>query len=674
MPHEAELAELARLYRVQTEYWDANGTRRRPSDESVMAIMATLGASLAARSDLPGALVERKRELWGRLAEPVAAAIAGEPIELSLRAPAWAVGLARATLETEGGEIRVLDFELGMLPTVFSDTVDGEDRRERRLILSAVPAGYHLLRIESGGTTADVLVIAAPRRAPDPERARGWGVFLPLYAMRSRRTVGIADVGDLARMLDGIDALGGDLVGSTPLFASFPHEPSPYAPASRLFWHELYAELGASPELEDSPAARDLLASAAFQGEGRALAAAPYVDYDAALALRRPVLELLATALYAAPSSRRDAFERHLRTTPDLVDYARFRATGEARGSGWHVWPEVERNGTLSIADDDPAFRYHSYGQWLVDEQLRELAGRAGAGLYLDQPLGVHADSYDTWRERESFALGASGGAPPDVFFAEGQEWGFPPLDPNGIRSTQHRYPIACLRRILSRSKAVRIDHVMGLHRLFWIPRGFSATDGAYVEYPADELYAIVCLEAQRQDAMVVGEDLGTVPDGVREMMESRGLRRSYVLQFALQPDAEHAMDTPPTASLASANTHDTPPFAAFWRDADPALRDALVHYLVKRGRLPETGEPDSEDVLRASLDELATGDAETVLVNVEDMWGELEPQNVPGTSGEGALNWRRRARYGLEEMLELPAVRDTLRHIDGLRKQGISA
>ncbi|HEY1479012.1 MAG TPA: 4-alpha-glucanotransferase [Gaiellales bacterium] len=245
-------------------------------------------------------------------------------------------------------------------------------------------------------------------------------------------------------------------------------------------------------------------------------------------------------------------------------------------------------------------------------------------------------------------------------------------MHPGGIRDDRHRYPIACLRRILGRASAVRIDHVMGLHRLFWIPRGFGASDGAYVEYPADELYAIACLEASRQDTMLVGEDLGTVPDGVREMMEARGLRRSYVLQFSLEPDPQHAMQVPPTASLASANTHDTPPFAAFWRDSDPALRDALTAYLRGRGRLSDgTGQADAASVLRACLDELAVGDVETVLVNVEDLWDELEPQNVPGTSGEDALNWRRRARHGIEQMFELPEVRDTLRHIDGLREQG---
>ncbi|HEY1479013.1 MAG TPA: 4-alpha-glucanotransferase [Gaiellales bacterium] len=418
MSHADALAELARLYGVQREYWDANGNHRYPSDEAVIAIMGALGAQIGSRDDLPDALAERNREIWNRLAEPVVAAIAGEPVELSLRAPAWAVGLARATIETEDGQTRVLDLELGTLPTVFSATIDGEDRRERRLTLDPLPAGYHQLRIESGGSSSDVLVISAPRHAPAPARARGWGVFLPLYAMRSEHTRGIADIGDLERMLERVDVLGGDLVGSTPLFASFRGEPSPYAPASRLFWNELYADLGASPELEASAEARALLSSTAFAQTGRTLAEAPYVDYRAALDLRRPVLEELARTLFAGPSTRRDAFERHLRTTPELADYARFRANAEARGSGWPVWPEAERDGTLAIADEDPAFRYHAYGQWLVDEQLRELAGRDGAGLYLDQPLGVNSDSYDTWRERSSFALGASGGSPPDQFFA----------------------------------------------------------------------------------------------------------------------------------------------------------------------------------------------------------------------------------------------------------------
>jgi 4-alpha-glucanotransferase len=672
--HEA-IAELAGLYGLQLDYWDASGTQRRPSDDAIVAVLAALGAPVASTGDLAGAVRERRRDVWSRLAGPVAAVIAGEHAEIPLRVPGWASGAGHATLTLEDGSERRFAFELGALPAAASTHVDGEERRELRLPLpDPLPSGYHELHIETGGEPADVFVIAAPRQAPSPPRSRQWGVFLPIYALRTERTRGIADLGDVEAMLTAVDGLGGSLLGSTPLLAAFPHEPSPYAPASRLFWNEAYADLTASPELARSSAARELLASDGYQSTGRSLAEAPFADYRATHDLRRPVLEALAETCFSEPSARRDALEAHLRATPALAGYARFRANGEARGAGWQVWPEAEQHGALSIADDDPAFRYHAYSQWLVDQQLAALARREGAGLYLDQPLGVHSDSYDTWRERDSFALGASGGSPPDLFFAGGQEWGFPPLHPTRILEDRLRYPIACLRQLLGRARALRIDHVMGLHRLFWVPRGFSAADGVYVSYPADALYAILCLEAERAGTMVVGEDLGTVPDGVRETMEERGVRRSYVLQFSVSPDPQHAIDPPPRASLATANTHDTALFAAFWRDAEPALRHAVTRYLQQRGRLSETDEPDAGEVLRACLDDMASVDAETVLVTLEDLWGELEPQNVPGTSGEDAANWRRRARYSLEEMFELPGVRETLTHIDGLRQQGLPA
>jgi 4-alpha-glucanotransferase len=672
--HEA-LAELADLYGLQLDYWDAGGTRRRPSDDAIVAVLAALGAPVSSTGDLADAARSRRRDVWSRLSDPVAAVIAGAPAELRLRVPGWATGGARASLTLEDGTQRTLEFELGGLAVAASGRVDGEERNELVLRLSEpLPSGYHELRVDTGGERADVLVIAAPRHAPSPARSRSWGVFLPVYALRSERTMGIADLGDVERLLTAVDDLGGALVGSTPLLAAFPSEPSPYAPASRLFWNETYADLTASPELARSAVARELLASDAYRARGQALAAAPLADYRATHELRRPVLEALADTLFGEPSSRRDALQAALRARPELADYARFRANCEARGSGWQVWPDAERGGALAIAEDDPAFRYHVYAQWLVDQQLAALTAREGAGLYLDQPLGVHADSYDTWRERGSFALGASGGSPPDFFFAAGQEWGFPPLHPQGIREDRLRYPIACLRQLLRRARALRIDHVMGLHRLFWVPRGFSAADGVYVAYPADELYAILCLEAERAGTMVVGEDLGTVPDGVREKMEERGVRRSYVLQFSVSPDPQHAIEAPPRASLATANTHDTPLFAAFWRDAEPALRHAVIRYLQQRGRLSEGDEPEADKVLCACLDDMASLDAETVLVTLEDLWGELEPQNVPGTSGEDAVNWRRRARYGLEQMFDLPGVRETLLHIDGLRQQGLPA
>ena len=209
---------------------------------------------------------------------------------------------------------------------------------------------------------------------------------------------------------------------------------------------------------------------------------------------------------------------------------------------------------------------------------------------------------------------------------------------------------------------------------MYWVPQGRPASEGAYVSYPTDELYAILCLEAQRHGTTVVGEDLGTVPDEVRETMARRGIRRSHVLQFSLSGDEERPVDPPPQASLASANTHDMAPFAAYWADAEPSLRSVVVAYLGQRGRLVSDGAPDALAVHRALLEDLAASDAETVLVNLEDLWGELEPQNVPGTSGEEAMNWRRRARYALEEMLAMPEVVDVLASVDAIRRAAVPA
>jgi 4-alpha-glucanotransferase len=217
----------------------------------------------------------------------------------------------------------------------------------------------------------------------------------------------------------------------------------------------------------------------------------------------------------------------------------------------------------------------------------------------------------------------------------------------------------------------VRIDHAMGMHRLFWIPRGLSAADGVYVRYPAEEWYAILALEAARAGAMVVGEDLGVVPGYVRPAMARHGIYRTYVLPWELTGDPSMAMRPPPERSFASLNTHDMLPFAAYWHTEDPRNRDALVRYLRRRGWLAgHTGHrlPADQDVMVACLSELAASKAREVIVNLEDLWLETRPQNVPGTVDEHP-NWRRPARYRFERFRRLPQVTGTLRHIEAVRR-----
>ena len=263
------------------------------------------------------------------------------------------------------------------------------------------------------------------------------------------------------------------MVATLPLLATFldhSSDPSPYAPASRLFWNELYVDISSLPELHHCAEARAWVESAEARRERAALRASPLVDYTRLMSGKRHVFQALARCLLEQPSQRRDAFHRFVAGHPAVEDYARFRATCEQRKEPWDEWPARLRDGHLREGDYAEAARtYHLYAQWVTDEQLGSLArhaDRSGQGLYLDLPLGVHVSGYDVWRERASFVMGASGGAPPDSVFTKGQDWGFAPLHPHGTRRQGYRYFIAALRHHMRYASLLRIDHVMGLHRL----------------------------------------------------------------------------------------------------------------------------------------------------------------------------------------------------------------
>jgi 4-alpha-glucanotransferase len=279
-------------------------------------------------------------------------------------------------------------------------------------------------------------------------------------------------------------------------------------------------------------------------------------------------------------------------------------------------------------------------------------------------PVGVHPGGYDTWRFRELFVDAVSVGAPPDGFFQGGQDWGLAPLHPHRLREHGHAYPIACVRALCRHAATARVDHVMGLHRTFWVPHGLPATEGVYVGYPFEELYAVLCIESRRHGTQLVGEDLGTVPGGVRRTMAAHGVLRTFALQTQVDSEADPFAHVPSEA-MVGMNTHDMPTFAEFWeRDEDAdAHREALAAALARRGHAVSDG----PEALTACLVELARSEARAVIVGLEDMWWEHEPQNVPGTSTEHP-NWRRRARYGVEELDRVPGLRARLETISRAR------
>ena len=683
------LQELAQLHGILLAYDDATGRRREATPESLLRVLQILGAPVGGMADVADALRRRRRAPWERGLEPVSLAWDGEHAELTLRLPSRAAeSTLHGSLALEGGRVQSCTWDLRHRPVVETAELDGQAYVAKRLTLPAdLPWGYHRLEVDLSGKTLTSLIVRAPRAAYTPDagrQRRTWGVFLPLYALHSRRSWGGGDFSDLQRLTEWVQGLGGGVVATLPLTAAFldePFEPSPYSPASRLFWNEFYLDIEAIPELSRCPEAQALLDSGDFRREREALRALPLVDYRRQMALKRRVLEALARSFFRDSSERRAAFERYVAANPAVEDYARFRAAGERLRTPWPDWPAPQRDGTLSPGDyAGESYRYHRYVQWVAEEQLESLARTArkgGPGLYLDLPLGVHGHGYDVWRERDAFAVEASGGCPPDIVFPKGQDWGFPPLHPERIREQGYRYVLAYLRRQLRYAGILRIDHIPIFHRLFWVPRGMAARDGVYVRYAAEELYAIFNLESQRHQAILVGEDLGTVPPEVPESMERHNVQRMYVIQYALQPDPERALPPVPFHAVASVNNHDMPPFAAYWegRDIgqraelgllggqDPAgekelrrrMLDALVRFLRATGHLTEA--PDAASVIRACHAYLAQSPARAVLVNLEDLWLETEPQNVPSSTGEQRPNWRRKARCSLEEIGGLPEV-----------------
>ncbi len=696
------LRQLARLYGVQTAYYDVSHRRRWASSEALLEVLRAMGAPVGGLRDVPFAFRERRQSLWQRICEPVVVVWEGKPAELELRLLAEeGQGSLTLHLELEGGEVQSQSLGAGSLLPGQAAEVEGQRYVSKRLPLpDNLPLGYHRLQLEVGKRSAQSLLLSAPLKAFAPAGKAGqrvWGVFLPLYALHTQKSWGGGDFSDLEDLVGWVSGLGGRVVATLPLLAAFlaePLEPSPYAPASRLFWNEFYVDVLKAPERERCPAAQAILESEETRREVESLRSSSLVDYHRQMALKRRVLEELARCFFAEPSGRLSAFEHFLATHPAVKDYARFRAVGEGLRAPWPQWSEPLRSGTIRDGDySREAEHYHLYVQWLAHEQLKNLSEKArgqGLGLYLDLPLGVHLYSYDVWREREAFVLDVSGGAPPDMVFTQGQDWGFPPLHPERIREQGYRYLIAYLRHHLQQAGLLRIDHVMGLHRLFWVPKKLGAPQGVYVRYPAEELYAILCLESQRHRAMIVGEDLGTVPSYVRPAMARHGIQRMYVVQYELPSEPGRPLRPVPSQSVASLNTHDMFPWAAFWQGRDieerlslglldgegarkerqnlAAMKEALGLFLRQQGWL----QGDTEDVravLQACFRYLAASPARVVLVNLEDLWLEVEPQNVPGT-GQERPNWRRKARLSLEGFGSLPELFSILEEVDHWRSQ----
>ena len=709
------LRELAERMGILSEYVGLSGTTVPTGDETRVALLAAMG--------IDGSSEERARAALDALCTREREALVA-PVQVVSDLQASGAGLALRLTEALRAQPLTWSLELreenGVVHEASGTLRDPDDHVV--LPLPAVPAlGYHTLRLRICGTAEEREVeqslIVAPSCCVTPaERLgerRAFGIIANLYTLRSARDWGVGDCTDLRALAEWSAEVGAAFVGVNPLHAlrNRGSAISPYSPVSRLYRNVLYLDVEAVPELTESEEARALLSRRATRDELDALRASERVEYERVMALKRPMLEALYRTFVRlhreSGDARAQAYARYVDLQGEsLTTFATFLAlddhfgAGAAPAAGWHEWPAPYRDPrspeVLAFRESHrEAVDFHRWLQFELDRQL-EGAARAGVdaglaiGLYQDLAIGTARDGSDTWAFPELFVRGASIGAPPDPLAPQGQNWALPPLDPRALREDRYRYWTLLLRSALAHAGALRIDHVMGLFRQFWIPDGMPGTMGAYVRFPADDLLGILALESTRHRAIVVGEDLGTVPPEVPPALQRWGILGSRVLYFERDRDGDFASaETFAPLSLTTANTHDLPPLAGFWSGRDIELRrergliasdeaaqaahaarerdrQALLRRLAADRVIPSAHVPTAGDdgaALRGAVHAfLCRTPAALVGIALDDLVGETEPVNIPGATSDVYPSWTRRLHVPLEALRDAPGVAAALR------------
>jgi 4-alpha-glucanotransferase len=516
------------------------------------------------------------------------------------------------------------------------------------------PYGYHHLHLD-GGT--DQLLICGPGRCHLPRGLREWGWAVQLAAARSSRSWGIGDLEDLRRLAEWSSTVGAGYLAVSPLGAPNPGpapEGSPYYASTRRFGNPLHLAVEAIPGAEVGA-----LATEAYR-----LNAERRIDRAAILALKLEALE----QTWRRDIVDRDAFEawRAAQGEP-LQRWATFTVLSEQLGPGWQSWPSAFHDpsgvdATRASADAADRVTFHAWVQWCFDRQLA--AASAPLRRIADMPVGVDPGGFDAWDWQNQLAIGASVGAPPDRFNHAGQDWGLPPFIPHRLREAHYRPFIDTIRAQLRHAGGLRIDHVLGLFRLWWIPSGADPSQGAYVHYPTDELLEIVALESHRAGAVIVGEDLGTVPPGVRPQLRRRRVLSTRLVLFERVPPARY-----PAQAVAAVTTHDLPTIVGAWTGSDLADQEAAGvppdpgGLAILRSRLAEAAGcgPDApvDDVTEALHRALAASPSALVAATLEDALRVAERPNLPGTVAAQRDNWSIALPATLEQLEADPRVLD---------------
>lgn len=705
-----ELADHCGIYR---DYYDVFGKRHETATESRAAVLRALGFAVDSSEQVRRAIRDLREKPWQTVLDPVQVVSVNSPplsipVHLSLPEGGERELSLTLTIEDEAGARDVRTISGEALPVLDQQWIDGrrclstaltDDKRRDMGYYTVLLDCSHPRPVLAGGRariTAQSRLIVCPDACylpPAPEQGTAWGLALNLYAVRSSRNWGVGDLTDLAHIAAWAGGLGAAFVGVNPLHAIPNEEPygiSPYSPLSRLFRNFLYLDVEQVPDVRESEAARQLLARPSVGSALDRLRQAEQIDYSAAAALKQQVLALAFDHFharhYSQDTERGRAFKRYfseagqaLRCFSLFCAIDRFMRETKKVYS-WRQWPAEYHDpcgaGARAFGDrNEQQVLFSAYLQWLIDEQLGNAACKAAEagmaiGLYQDLAVGAVGNGSDAWIFQHVVAHDISVGAPPDDFNPLGQNWGFPPFDPLKLKEAGYDPFIQTIRSNMRHTGALRIDHALGLFRLFWIPRGMSADKGAYIALPSEDLLRIIALESHRSRTVVIGEDLGTISDEVRAALKRFRILSTRLLYFERNyPDPSFlAPERYPDMALCAVTTHDLATLSGYWacRDIDAKERlgilcdgrvcglvrserdrdrKLLVAALKAQGLLPADDPEEAEmspAVVLAVYGYLAKTPCKLVQVSLDDMLGTLDQQNMPGTVEEYP-NWRQK-------------------------------
>ncbi len=723
------IRQLAQLHGIADSYLDFLARPKQVSVESQTAILAALGIKAADDAAAEDAIHQHHTRRWTGFLPPVVVACVGKPIEVTIAIP---VDLAARkvdwNVQMESGEPRSGSTPLAKLKKVEEARIDARSYRRLAVPLPELPLGYHKASFAlDTGLQGTVHVVVTPEQCfESPAIVAGkrlWGIAVQLYSLRADDNWGIGDFRDLRQLIRLSAPLGCGIIGLNPLHALMPANPahiSPYSPSNRQFLNVLYIAVEDVPDFAECETARKRVAEPEFQALLQELRATRNVVYVRAAAVKFEILSLLYASFrerhLAKSTLRGEAFRQfqeiqgdalRLHATYDALD-GHFRLQGPQYW-GWPSWPEEYRDPTSSavqrfVRERAEDIEYFQYLQWLAAEQLggaQSAAREAGmaVGLYGDVAVGANPAGSETWSNRHLYVQGASVGAPPDALALKGQDWGIPPQDPNELRTQQYQPFVGLVRNMMRYVAALRFDHVMTLYRLWWVPRGMLSKDGTYVHYPLADLMALLALESQRNHCIVIGEDLGTVPEAMTEAMEHYRLYHYKVLIFEQRPDGSFKRpDEYVQHSMAVVTTHDLPTLRGWWDGSDVTLRAGLDLYPTDelRQQAQDARVRDRVSLLRALVAAglwhwnegdplppysaalsravhafIGLSSANIALLQIEDLIGMTDPVNVPGTDTEHA-NWQRKVSASLADIFSSHEAKDILRAMNTAR-QGVN-